>query len=65
MVGDDGDRVRRSLDILSPFCEGKDNSKEFAVIDVVIPFGREECTRKVGAGVEIAWRQPQTKKCRP
>ena len=54
VVGDDGDRVRCSLNILSPFRKGKDNSEEFAIVDVVIPFSREEGTRKVGTGVKIS-----------
>ena len=54
VVGDDGDWVRCSLDILPPFHEGKDDHEEFTIIDVVVPFGRKEGPRKVGAGVEIA-----------
>ena len=35
MVGDNGDRVRCPLDILSPLCEGKDDREEFTIIDIV------------------------------
>ena len=54
MIGDDSNRVRCTLNILPPFGEGKDNCKEFPVVDVVVSFGREESTREVGAGVEIS-----------
>ena len=54
MVGNDSNRVGRTLNILPPFGEGKDYCKEFPVVDVVISFGREESTREVGAGVEIS-----------
>ena len=54
MVGDYGDGVRRSLNILVPFCESKDDRKQFSVIDVVVSFGREEGAREVGTGMEVA-----------
>ena len=53
MVSDDGDGVRCSLNILTPFCEGKDDCEQFLVIDVVVPFGRKEGAREVGIGKEI------------
>ena len=54
MIGDDSNGMRCTLNILPPFSEGKDDRKEFPVVDVVISFGREESTREVGAGVEIS-----------
>ena len=32
MVGDDGDRMGGSLDVLLPFLQRKDHSEEFAII---------------------------------
>ena len=54
MVCDDGDRVRCSLNVLMPFCESKNDCKQFSVIDIIILFGREEGTREVGTGMEVA-----------
>ena len=51
VVGDDGDRMGGSLDILFPFFQCKDYGKEFMIIDVVVPFGRNKCLGEVGAGV--------------
>ena len=53
MVGDDGNRMRCTLNVLLPLSESKDDCKEFAVIDVVVPFSREESMREVGARMEI------------
>ena len=53
VVGDDGNGVGRSLNILTPFSKGKDDCKEFSVIDVIIPFGRKEGVGEIGARVEI------------
>ena len=53
MVGDNGDRVGCTLNVLTPFGEGKDDRKEFSVVDVIVSFGREESARVIGTGVEI------------
>ena len=39
MVCDNGDRVRHSLNMLSPFSEGKDDCEKFVIIDVIVVFG--------------------------
>ena len=54
VVGDNGDWMGRSLDILPPFREGKDDHEEFAIIYIVVPFNGEEGAREVSAWVEIA-----------
>ena len=36
-----------------PFSKSKNNHKQFSVIDVIVPFGREEGAREIGAGVEV------------
>ena len=54
MIGDDSNRVRCTLNILPPLREGKDDRKEFSIVDVVVSFGREESTREIGTGVEIS-----------
>ena len=53
VIGDDGNRMRCTLNVLSPFSERKDDCKEFAVIDVVVLFGRAESMREVGTRMEI------------
>ena len=53
MVGDNGNRVGRSLNILAPFGESEDDCKQFVVIDVIVSFGREEGSREISAGVEV------------
>ena len=40
MVGDDDDGVCGSLEILAPFFQSENYSKEFPVIDVVVVLGR-------------------------
>ena len=53
VIGDDGNRMRCTLNVLTPFSESKNDCKEFAVIDVVVSFSWEESTREVGARVKI------------
>ena len=54
MIGDDGDRMRRSLDVLFPFVQCEDDGKEFPIVDVIVPFSRNKRFREVGAGMGIA-----------
>ena len=54
MIGEDRDRVRSSLQVLFPLNKGEDNSKEFAIIDVIVLFGRREGLGKVSAGVKVS-----------
>ena len=54
MIGEDGDRVRSSLQILFPFRESKDNSKEFPIIDVIVALGQREGLGKISARVKIS-----------
>ena len=54
MVGDDSDRMRGSLDVLFPFVQCEDDSKEFSIVDVIVPFSRNKRLREVGAGMGIA-----------
>ena len=53
MISDDGDRVRGSLKIVLPFREGKDDSKEFSVINVVVVLSKGESLREVGTGMKV------------
>ena len=39
MVGNDGDGVCGSLEVLTPFLQGEDYCKEFTIIDVVVVLG--------------------------
>ena len=54
MVGDDGDRMGGSLDVLLPFLQHKDHGKEFAIIDVVVPLSRDKCLGEVCTWVRVA-----------
>ena len=54
MVGDDGNRVGCSLNVLTPFGESKNDCKEFSVIDVIVLFGGEEGMREICAGIKVA-----------
>ena len=54
VIGDDSDRMGRALNVLSPFSEGKDDCKEFSIVDVVVSFGGEESAREVGTGVKVS-----------
>ena len=53
MVGDDGNGVRCSLNVLMPFGKGENDRKEFTVIDVIIPFSGKEGAGEIGTGVGI------------
>ena len=48
VVSDDGDRMRGSLNILFPFFQCEDDSKEFVIIDVIVSFGRDKCLGEIG-----------------
>ena len=54
MIGDDSDRMGSTLDVLPPLREGKDNCEEFPIVNVIVSFGGEESTRKVGTGVKVS-----------
>ena len=53
MVGENGDGVRGSLQVLLPFDEGKDDGEELSIIYVVITFCRGEGFGEVSAGVKV------------
>ena len=54
MIGEDRDGVRSSLQVLLPLNKGENNSKEFAIIDVIVSFGRREGLGKVSAGMKVS-----------
>ena len=54
MVGEDGDRVRSSLQVLFLFHKSKDNGEELSIIDVVVALGRGEGLGKVSTGVKVS-----------
>ena len=53
MISDDRDRVWGALEVLLPFRECQDDSKEFPVIDVIVSFSWGECLREVSTWMEI------------
>ena len=54
MVGNDGDWMGRSLNILMPFGESEDDYKQFSVIDVIVLFSGKKGAREVGTGMKVA-----------
>ena len=54
MVGENGDGVRGSLQVLLPLNEGKDDGEELSIIYVVITFCRGEGLGEVSAGVKVS-----------
>ena len=46
MISDDRDRVRGALEVMLPFEEGKDDSKEFSVINVVVVLSERKVLEK-------------------
>ena len=53
MVGEDGDGVRSSLQVLLPFHKGEDNGEELSIIYVVVALCQGKGLGKVSAGVEV------------
>ena len=53
MVGDDGDGVRSSLQVLLPFHKSEDDGEKLPVIDVIVVFCCRESLGKVSTGVEV------------
>ena len=54
MVGDDGNGVGCSLNVLTPFGKGENDCKEFSVINVIVAFGGEKGMRKICTRMEVA-----------
>ena len=54
MVGENLDWERRAVEIMSPGFESTDNSEEFSVIDVIIPFCWGKGLGEVQAGMPFA-----------
>ena len=42
VIGEHLHRERGSMKVMSPGLQGVDDSKEFAVVDVIVSFGRRE-----------------------
>ena len=42
VIGEHLHRERGSMKVMSPGLQGADDSKEFAVVDVIVSFGRRE-----------------------
>ena len=53
VVGEDLYGEWGTMEIVAPRFQGADDSKEFAVIDIVIPFSGGEGLREVGAGMPV------------
>ena len=53
VVGDNGNGMWGILEILFPFKEDEDDSKEFSIVNVIIMFGRGKSLGEVGTGMEV------------
>ena len=51
MVGDNGDGMCGSLEILMPFLQGQYYHKEFMIVDVIVVLGGGKDAREVCTGV--------------
>ena len=54
MVGEESDRVVCVLEVMMPMVKDMDNSEDFSVVYIVVPFCRGEHLGKVHTG----WRLP-------
>ena len=54
MVGEDVDGVRGAFEIVAPGFEGADDTKKFAIVDLVVAFGGVEGLGEVCAGMPVA-----------
>ena len=53
MVGEKGDRMRGSLEIVAPMVKGVDNGKQLSIVNIVVVFGRGESLEEISARVKI------------
>ena len=53
MIHDNGDWVEGALKVLAPFIQGKNDGKEFLVIDVIIPFSQPKHFEEICARLEV------------
>jgi hypothetical protein len=54
VVGDNVNRKRSTFKIMSPSLKGFKDSQKFLVVDIVVEFGRSECTGVKSNRVEFA-----------
>ena len=54
VVGEDLYGKGGAMEVVAPGLQGANDGEEFSVIDIIVPFGRGEGLRQVGAGVPIA-----------
>ena len=54
MVGEDGDGMGSSLQVLLPFDKGEDDGEEFPIIYVIITFRGGESLGEVSARVKVS-----------
>ena len=53
VVGDNGNGMWGTLEILFPFGESEDDGEEFSIINIIIIFGRGESLGEVDTGMEV------------
>ena len=54
VVGEDLYREGRAVEVVAPGFQGANNSKEFSIINIVVPFRGGERLRQVGAWMPVA-----------
>ena len=54
MVGEKGDRVGSSLEIVAPLVKGVDNGEQLSIVNVIVAFGRGEGLGEISARVKIS-----------
>ena len=54
VVGDDGDEMGGSLDVLFPFLQCENDGKEFTIVDVIVSFSGNEGLGEIGTWVWVA-----------
>ena len=56
VIGEDLDGEGGTMEVMSPGFEGTDDSQEFSVVNIIVPFCWGEGLREVGTGMPFAIR---------
>ena len=53
MIGEKGDGIGGSLEVVVPMVKGMDNSEQLSIINIVVAFGRGEGLREISTRMKI------------
>ena len=53
MVGEKGDGMRGSLEVVAPMVKGVDNGEQLSIVNIVVAFGKGEGLGEISARVKI------------